>query len=160
MADRSEVRPPAPAYVDPFQAFRMEMDKLAEAFLGRGMMPPRWDATPGDGGYVVPSIDLEEDETALVLTAELPGMDEKDVEVVVKSGLVMIRGQKRHRRDLTKDDVQVMERRYGRIERSIRLPDTVDAAKISASFDKGVLTVTMPKRPDAVASERRVSIAH
>jgi HSP20 family protein len=164
MAEKGETRVPAPTYADPFQAFRAEMDKLAETFFGRGMMPtlPTWRAGWGvpTEGLVMPSIDLKEDDKAVVLTAELPGMTDKDVELNVKNGVLTIKGQKKHAYEDKKDDVQIMERRYGEVQRSMRLPESVDPDKISAKFADGVLTVTMPKKPEAAPEAKKISISH
>ena len=164
MAEKSETRVPATGYADPFQAFRAEMDKLAESFFGRGMMPtlPNWRAGWGmpAEGLVMPSIDLKEDDKNVVLTAELPGMTDKDVELNVKNGVLTIKGEKKHSYEEKKDDVQIMERRYGQVQRSMRLPESVDADKISAKFTDGVLTVTMPKKPEAAPEAKKISISH
>jgi len=139
------------------------MDKLAETFFGRRMMPtmagmPAWGVTTD--GLVMPSIDLKEDDGGLVLTAELPGMSDEDIDVEVKNGVLTLKGEKKHRYEDNKDDVQIMERRYGQVQRSLRLPESVDADKISAKFDDGVLTVTMPKKPQAAPEARKISIGH
>ena len=162
MSDKTEVKVPAPTYADPFQAFRAEMDKLAEGFFGgpRWMGPFQPFPAGGGNGLVLPSIDVKEDEKAVVLTAELPGMDESDVELVVKQGMLTLKGQKKHEYEETKDQMHVMERRYGSVQRSWRLPDEVDAGGIVAAFDKGVLTVTMPKKADAAPASRKIPIAH
>jgi HSP20 family protein len=162
MADKSESRTPAPAYADPFQAFRAEMDKLAETFFGRGMMPtvPVWRAGWGvtTDGVVMPSIDLKEDDGNVVLTAELPGMSEKDIDVEVKNGVLTLTGEKQHTYEDKKDDVQIMERRYGHVQRSLRLPESVDPDKINAKFENGVLTVTMAKKPEAAPAAKKIAI--
>jgi HSP20 family protein len=164
MAEKSETRVPATTYADPFQAFRAEMDKLAETFFGRGMMSglPNWRAgwgVPAEG-LVMPSIDLKEDDKAVVLTAELPGMTDKDVELNVKNGVLTLKGEKKHTYEEKKDDVQIMERRYGQVQRSLRLPESVDPDQISAKFADGVLTVTMPKKPEAAPEAKKISISH
>lgn len=163
MADKSENRVPTTTYADPFQAFRAEMDKLAETFFGRRTMPtmpsmPAWGMMTD--GLVMPSIDLKEDDGSVVLTAELPGMSEKDLDVEVKNGVLTLKGEKQHAYDDKKDDVQIMERRYGRVQRSLRLPESVDPNKISAKFDNGVLTITMPKKPEAAPEAKKISITH
>jgi HSP20 family protein len=161
MVEKSEGRVSAPAYADPFQAFRAQMDKLAEGFFGGGRWATSFPAPSGNGeGLVLPSIDVKEDDGALVLTAELPGMDEKDVELSVRHGMLTLKGEKRHDYEETKDQMHVMERRYGSVQRSWRLPEEVDPAGITATFDKGVLTVTMPKRPDAKPATRKIDITH
>ncbi len=162
MSDKTEAKVPAPTYADPFHAFRAEMDKLAEGFFGSRWMGPFQPFPRGDGGgaLVLPSIDVKEDDKAVVLTAELPGMDEQDVELVVKHGTLTLEGRKKHAYEDTKDQMHVMERRYGSVKRSWRLPDEIDATAITAAFDKGVLTVTMPKKVDATPATRKIAIGH
>ncbi len=159
MAETSEGQVPSPAYVDPFRAFRTEMDKLAETFFGRNMGLP-WTAGGDGSGIVMPLIDVKDNQHAVVLSAELPGVDEQDVEVTVKNGMLLLKGEKKHSYEKQKDNLQIMERRYGTVERVMPLPEMVDAAKIEAKFDKGVLTITMPKRPEAAPAERRIEITH
>jgi HSP20 family protein len=119
---------------------------------------PAWGVTTD--GLVMPSIDLKEDDGSLVLTAELPGMSDQDIDVEVKNGVLTLKGEKKHTYEDKKDDVQIMERRYGQVQRSLRLPESVDPDKISAKFDNGVLTVTMPKKPEAAPEARKISIGH
>jgi HSP20 family protein len=140
------------------------MDKLAETFFGRGTMPGMPSLRSGwgfsDEGLVMPSIDLKEDDGSVVLTAELPGMTENDVDLEVKNGVLTLRGEKKHSYEDKKDDLQIMERRYGQVQRAMRLPESVDPEKISAKFENGVLTVTMPKKPEAAPEARKISISH
>jgi len=161
MAENREMRTPATRYGDPFEAFRTEMDKLTEAFFGRGLMPsapsmPSW--APSPTGFVMPSVDLKEDDGALVLTAELPGMAEDDVELAVRDGMLILKGEKRHSYEDKKDDVHVMERRYGTVQRAFRLPDNIDPEQITAGFANGVLTVTLPKRAGTTPQARKIDI--
>lgn len=163
MKTETQAKVPAPVYADPFQAFRAEMDRLAEGFFGgsrwMGPFQPFPQTRNGDA-LVLPSIDVKEDDGTLVLTAELPGMEEKDVELSVENGVLTLRGEKRNAYEETKDRMHVMERRYGSVQRSFRLPETVDEAAISAAFDKGVLTVTMKKRPQAAPKAHKIAIGH
>ena len=84
------------------------------------------------------------------IEAELPGVDDKDVTITLANGVLTIKGEKRSERDENRDSYHLSERSWGTFERSVRLPDTVDEAKLKASFDKGVLTIIAGKRPDAV----------
>lgn len=95
-------------------------------------------------GAISPAIDIHETDTAIVLTAELPGLEEDDVEVEIKDRRLTLRGQKNVTHDDT-GDLRVSERSYGSFTRTMTLPDAVDIEEISAAFDKGVLHVTMPK---------------
>lgn len=158
---------PMPRHWDPFAAFRAETDRLFDTFFSGGGLPSHGrlpsligSTTPSmaAGGFMEPSVDVKETDSALVVSAELPGMDEKDIDLQVHDGRLTLKGEKKHEHDEEKDQVHVVERRYGAFQRSFSLPDTVDADKVEAHFDKGVLTVTLPKRPDAPNTARRVSI--
>lgn len=151
-----EIKPNQPAQrgvTDPFGEMRSEMDRLLESMFGRGRGPTMfWNERSNQ-----PSIDIKETDTALVLTAELPGIAEKDVHVTVRDGVLTLKGEKRSEHDETKDNMHVSERMYGSFQRAFRLPDTVDDEKIVASFDKGVLTVNMPKGEES-KPEKRIPI--
>ena len=94
-----------------------------------------------------PVVDVAESEEALVLQAELPGITPEQVDVSVESGVLTISGEKKHEREEGEEgsEYHLLERRYGRFERSFSLPRTVDPEKVDATFSNGVLTVTLPK---------------
>jgi len=100
-----------------------------------------------------PSVDVEETDDELLLTAELPGLEEKDVQIDVEANVLTLRGIKKQEREEEKTNGQrqmrIWERRYGAFIRSFTLPSTVDVAKIRAEFDKGILTVQMPKTSES-----------
>ena len=149
---------PVQRYIDPFSAMRAEMDRVFDSFLGRsfGRFPAL--ARGEDSDAVVPSIDVRETETELVVEAELPGMDEKDISVTLNNGVLTLKGEKKSEREEKKDDYHLMERSYGSFQRSFQVADTIDADKVKAVFEKGVLKVTLPKRPEAVKAEKRIPI--
>lgn len=149
---------PLQRYRDPFSAMRAEMDRVFDSFLGRGFgrLPTVWESAGRDA--VVPSIDVRETETEFVIEAELPGIDEKDVSVTLNNGVLTLKGDKKSEREEKKDDYHLTERSYGSFQRSFQLADAVDADKVKASFDKGVLKITLPKRPEAVTAEKRIPI--
>lgn len=149
---------PAHRYIDPFSAMRTEMDRVFESFLGRGSGRFPTLARAEQSGAVVPSIDVRETETELVIEAELPGLDEKDVSVTLNNGVLTLKGEKKSEREEKKDDYHMMERSYGSFQRSFQVADAIDADKVEAAFEKGVLKVTLPKRPEAVKAEKRIPI--
>jgi HSP20 family protein len=106
----------------------------------------------------VPELDVRESADAIVVEAELPGVDEKDVTVTLANGILTIKGEKKHEKEEKAGSYHLTERSFGSFERSIRLPDTVDDAKVEARFDKGVLKVTAAKKPEAVKAERKIEI--
>jgi len=88
----------------------------------------------------------------------LPGIDEKDIEVKVANGILSIKGEKQEEKEEKKKDYYLRERNFGSFERSFQVPDGVDTDKIEASFKKGVLTVTLPKKPEAQIAAKKIDV--
>jgi HSP20 family protein len=107
---------------------------------------------------VLPAVDVAETDKAYEITAELPGIDEKNVEVNVVNGGLTIKGEKKDEKEEKDKDRYVSERRYGSFERYFRLPEGVDASKIEASFTKGVLKVSLPKKPEAQQPAKKIEV--
>src|ERR1043165_1033974 len=149
--DRSGKKDITPRYSDPFSALRAEMDSLFDSFIG-GLpaFSGIFGSTGGRGFALTPHMDVTETDKEIVVEAELPGIDEKDVSIALQDGVLTIRGEKKHERDEEKENYRMMERRYGSFQRSVQLPDTVDEDKIEATCNNGVLRVSLPKRPEAI----------
>ena len=96
----------------------------------------------------VPAVDVYEDAEAIQLKAELPGMEMKEIEVKVANNTLEIRGEKKIEQEEKKENYHRIERVFGRFARSFRLPNTVAQDKIRAKYDRGVLTITLPKREE------------
>ena len=105
-----------------------------------------------------PAVDVAETEKAYEITAELPGMDEKNVEVKFADGVLTVKGEKQEEKEEKKKDYYLSERSYGSFQRAFQVPDGVDADKIEASFKNGVLTVTMPKSAEAQKSAKKITV--
>lgn len=145
----------------PLTALRHEIDRMFDDFDLRAWHRPgrRWGMLPGRGAFTLsPASDLVETEEGYRLSMELPGLSEKDVELKVTDGMISLRGEKTEERKEEKEDYHVSERHYGSFHRSFPLPRGVDAEKIDASFADGVLTVTLPKSPEARQRERRIEV--
>ena len=140
---------------DIFSAMRDDMDRLFEHFEAGW---PRWPVASGGQRLTVPELDVRENADAITIEAELPGVDEKDVSVTLANGVLTIKGEKKQEKDEKTGSYHVTERSFGSFERSILLPDTIDEAKVEAKFDKGVLTVSAAKKPEAVKTERKIEI--
>jgi HSP20 family protein len=110
------------------------------------------------GWPAIPAVDLVEKDGEFAITAELPGLDEKNVEVKLSNGTLTISGEKKDERENKEKDYYFSERRYGAVKRAFRLPEGVDTDKIEASFDKGVLTVRLPKTTEARKAEKKIEI--
>ena len=149
----------APRYSDPFSSLRAEMDSLFDSFMSGLPAFPAMFGTSGDRGFALtPQMDVRETDKEIVVEAELPGIDEKDVSLALQDGVLTIRGEKKHEHDEERENYRMMERRYGSFQRSLRLPDTVDEDRVEARFDNGVLTVSLPKRPEAIGKQRTIPI--
>ena len=105
-----------------------------------------------------PRLDVSETEREFHITAELPGMDEKDEEVSLNNSLLTLRGEKKAEKDDRRKDYYRMERSYGMFERTIPIPEGVDLDKVEASFKKGILTVSLPKSAEYQKERKRIPI--
>ncbi len=126
---------------DPFQAparFGEALDQFFNEVWSRGGGDER-------AALHAPAIDVRENERSLVVTAELPGMEKKDIEVQVKDGVLVLRGEKKFEEERQDGKFHRIERRYGSFYRALALPDTVDADRIDATLKNGVLTVALTK---------------
>jgi HSP20 family protein len=144
--------------VSPFMTLHREMNRLFDDMLSRfdPGMPSLVGRTPGWAGAGWPSVEVNATDNEVRVSAELPGMDEKDIEVLVDNDVLTIRGEKKSE---TEDkDRRFSERYYGRFERSLALPFEVDEEKAEASFKNGVLTVTIPKSATAKDTAKRIAI--
>jgi len=148
----------------PFLAFRREIeplhreiDRLFEDFwrgaTRQSLLPEPWAL-----GEVAPRVDETEDEKAYHVTVELPGMDEKDVEVVMSEGMLTIRGEKKQEQEEKGKDFYRKERTYGSFRRVLPIPGEIDESKIAASFKKGLLTIDLPKTEQARKKVKHIEV--
>jgi HSP20 family protein len=105
-----------------------------------------------------PAVDIVDKEKAYEITAELPGMDESNIDVNVSGDILKVKREKRDEKEEKKKGCYLSERRYGSFQRSFGVPDGVDTDKAEANYKNGVLTVTLPKRPEAQKSEKKIAI--
>ena len=124
-------------------SLRKEMDRLFDRFL-----EPVWPELPAMTEWE-PKVDLSENKDAVVVKAELPGVEQKDINVSLQEGMLTIKGEKQSEKEEKDQRFHRMERSYGAFFRSLRLPATVDASKVTAAFKDGVVTITLPKVPEA-----------
>jgi HSP20 family protein len=142
--DRGVSRPVS----NPFSALQQEIDRLFEGF-SRGF-------SGFPGRELMPSMDLSETDKEIEITAELPGLEEKDIQLNVADNVLTIRGEKKNEREETEKDYHLVERSYGSFTRSVQLPDGVNPDSIKAVMSKGVLKVTVPK--PAPAQTKKIDI--
>lgn len=149
----------------PFETLRREIDRLFDDFhpfdwrlpSARSMFRfevPRLRAE----WQVTPAMDLVEKEKEYEITVELPGIDEKDIEIKLANRTLTIRGEKTEEKEEREKDYHLSERRYGSFQRSFLLPEGVDADKIEANFVKGILSVTLPKTAEAQQAEKKITV--
>ena len=105
-----------------------------------------------------PAVDIYDNNSNLVIKADLPGMAQKDIDVSVEDDVLRIKGEKKKEHEEKKDDYFRLERSYGYFERSFALPTNVDAAKVKATYKDGVLELTLPKREEAKPKQIKVDI--
>jgi HSP20 family protein len=150
----------------PIEGLRQEIDRLFDDFgIGSWRSPFRRPVFAAEPFWrrelswtAAPAVDITESDKAYEVTAELPGMDEKNIEVKVVSGNLMIKGEKQEEKEEKKKDYYLQERHFGLFERSFQVPEGVDTDKIEASFKKGVLTVTLPKKPEAQKPVKKIDV--
>ena len=128
---------------DPFRdlvSIQDELNRLfGRTFTGQEAM------RPAASGQWMPAMDVFETEDRIVATLELPGIEPKEVEVAVEDSTLTVSGKREFTSETNEENYHRVERRYGSFARSISLPQTVDTEKVSARFDKGVLTIEVPK---------------
>jgi HSP20 family protein len=150
----------------PFPTLRREVDRLFDDFDPMhwrlpfrrsifGMEPP-WQREPA--WESAPAVDVAEDDKGYELTAELPGMDEKNIEVKLANGGLTIKGEKSEEKEEKKRNYYLHERRFGSFERSFAMPEGVDTNRIEATFSKGVLKVMIPKTAEAQKAEKKIAV--
>jgi len=161
---KSQPMQKAPA--DAWTTLRQEMDKVFDRF-GAGFSMAPFDRLFGNMpvlkhessfAFAAPAVDVKENGTAFTVTAELPGLTETDIEVKLTDDMLTLKGEKRQEREDKDENYHLMERSYGSFERSFRLPPTVARDQIAASFDKGVLTLVLPKSAEAKQQEKTIEI--
>ncbi|MBY0320849.1 MAG: Hsp20/alpha crystallin family protein [Reyranella sp.] len=150
----------------PFETLRREVDRLFDDFgtefwrspLRRSLfeMEPAFRRTFEVGP--APAVDIVEKDNAYEVTADLPGFDEKNIEVKLQNGSLCIKGERKSEKEEKKKDYHLTEREFGSFERRFTLPEGVDPDKIEASLKKGVLTVTLPKKPEAQKLAKKIDV--
>ena len=141
----------------PFHALQRDINRLFGDFWSAwGGLPAQ--ALPRAGAEFSPQVNIEETEAALKVTAELPGMTDKDVALELHGNVLTLHGEKKEEREEKKKNYVRIERSYGAFTREIPLAAEVDARKATAEFKHGVLTVTLPKTPAAKTARRKITV--
>jgi len=136
-----------------FERMRREMDRFWDSFFDGGLR-----RTTEEGGEWLPSLDVAETKDELVVKAEVPGMEPKDIDISLSDGVLTIKGGKKKEKEEKEADYHLVERSYGAFTRSVRLPKEVQSDKISASYKDGILNVTLPKSEKAKKKEIKIKV--
>jgi HSP20 family protein len=136
-----------------FERMRREMDRLWESFFEGGLR-----RRTEEGGEWLPFLDVAETKNELVVKAEVPGMEPKDIDISLSDGVLTIKGEKKQEKEEKEADYHLVERSYGAFTRSVRLPKEVQGEKISASYKDGILKVTLPKSEEAKKKEIKIKV--
>jgi HSP20 family protein len=147
----------------PFDSLRNQVDRLFRDFEVGFLQSPFsreidnfWQR---DFGFAVkPAIDIVDKDNHYEVTAELPGLDAKNIDLQLSDGVLTIKGEKKEEKEEKTKDRYVSERRYGSFRRSLQVPTSVDADKIDASYKSGVLTITLPKSAEAQKKQKTIPI--
>jgi HSP20 family protein len=163
---KSAERTGAPAGWPPFEILRREIDRLFDDFNGGFFgssfrrpifgTEPLWQREVSWGA--APAVDISETDKAYQITAELPGMDEKNISVTLANGDLIIKGEKQEEKEEKKKDYYLKERRFGAFERRFAVPESVDPSKVEANFKKGILVLTLPKTEEAQKAEKKIPV--
>lgn len=162
---------------EPLAHLRNEMDRLFDEFTSnlpwgstrrrrRGLMEPfggmmePFSSMPFGWSTGMPAVDVVDKDKEIQIRADLPGMDEDDIEIRLSDGLLTIQGEKKEEKEEGEKEgsYYLAERRYGSFQRSFRIPDGIDTDKVDAAFKKGVLTVTLPKTKEALAKVKKIEV--
>ncbi len=152
---------------EPLTGLRHEVDRLFDEFTTgwpfhrrRGAVFEPLRTLPGIFGTSAPTVDVIDKDEQVVVQAELPGLEEKDIEVQLSDDMLTISGEKKAEREEGEKGGRyyVSERRYGAFQRTLRVPEGINREDVTAKFRKGVLTVTLPKTPEAQEQTKKIEV--
>ena len=140
---------------NPFLNLRQEMNRLFDNFFDDFSIRPfktSWERT-------YPQVNIKENDKQIEISAELPGMDQKDVDICLYNNVLTIQGEKKQEQEAKEGDYYHMECTYGSFHRDIALPSEVDESNVKADFKKGILKITFPKKEEAKRKAKKIDIS-
>src|SRR5579864_2297786 len=140
---------------EPFREFTTLQDRMNRLF--RDSFGPEADHSLATSGFA-PPVDVYEDEHNITLKLEVPGIDEKDIEVRIENNTLTVHGERKFEKEEKEENFRRVERQYGSFTRSFTLPTTVDPEKVSATYDKGVLKISLAKKAEAKPKQIKVNV--
>jgi HSP20 family protein len=141
---------------DPFREFTTLQDRMNRLFQDSYGNQGREEALATSS--FAPAVDVYEDEHKITLKIEVPGIDEKDIDIRVENNLLTVHGERKFEKEEKEENYRRVERQYGSFTRSFNLPNTVDAENISADYDRGVLKVQLAKKAEAKPKQIKVNV--
>ncbi len=152
------VKTERPRYLTPFE----EMERWFEDFWRRPfslLTPSAWPERAGEFETVIPTVDIYEQGNELVLKADMPGMEKKDIDISISDNFLTVSGERRKEEKVEKENYFRYERSHGSFYRRFELPTEIDADKIKAHLENGILEVRLPKSEEAKSKSKKVSIS-
>ena len=140
---------------EPFREFSTLQDRLNRLF--RESHREGQDESLTTSSFA-PSVDVYEDEHNFTLKIEVPGIDEKDIDVRLENNTLTVHGERKIEKDEKEENYRRVERHYGSFTRTFTLPTTVDSEKVAATYDKGVLKIALPKKAEAKPKQIKVNV--
>ncbi len=140
---------------NPFRELRAMQEQMNR------LLDLAWNREPGEElreGIWQPPVDIFEDAESLIIKAELPGIEQKDIDVRIEDNTLTLRGERKQDQEVKKENYHRIERYYGSFQRSFSLPATIDQEKVKATCDKGVLTIILPKKEEIKPKQISVEV--
>ncbi|HZS96527.1 MAG TPA: Hsp20/alpha crystallin family protein [Terriglobales bacterium] len=141
---------------DPFREFSTLQDRMNRLF--RESYGPEGREETLNNTSFAPPVDVYEDEHSVNLKIEVPGVDEKDIDVRIENNVLTVHGERKFEKEEKQENFRRVERQYGSFTRTFTLPSTVDAEKVAASYDKGILKIALPKKAEAKPKQIKVNV--
>jgi len=141
---------------EPFREFATLQDRINRVFR-ESYSPEGRDETLTTSSFA-PAVDVYEDEHSVTLKIEVPGIEEKDIDVRIENNTLTVHGERKIEKEEKEENYRRVERQYGSFTRTFNLPTTVDSEKISANYDKGVLKIALPKKAEAKPKQIKVNV--
>src|SRR6476646_5831187 len=141
---------------DPFREFSTLQDRMTRLF--RESYGPEGREETLNNTSFAPPVDVYEDEHSVNLKIEVPGVDEKDIDVRIENNVLTVHGERKFEKEEKQENFRRVERQYGSFTRSFSLPQTVDSENVSANYDKGMLKISLPKKAEAKPKQIKVTV--
>jgi HSP20 family protein len=142
---------------EPFREFSTLQDRMNRLFRESYSDPARDESLVASS--FAPAVDVYEDEHNVSLKIEVPGIDEKDIDIRVENNLLTVHGERKIEKEEKEENYRRVERQYGSFTRTFTLPNTVDTDNVQATYDKGVLKITLPKKAEAKPKQIKVNVS-